>query len=300
MTRAWLAVVCGVVASSSLPARSLAQGYETPRLLSLAGAGMALASGNDAFYANPAAIALGNFYSVELGYQDDFEGGDRRISSSITDGHDKRLTGGVGYVYRDRLTDERAESPDLRTTIHRFDVALAGQLTKGFAIGVQGRYVTTTDDIDGEDIDDSGFSQFTFDASAVIRMESGLSLAFVGTNLTNSDRPELPIGLGGALGFGHEMFGLEFDVRYDFKTEKPWLGGSASILLGKSFAIRGGGAYDFATESAAVSFGLGFQSSQFAADLGFRQKVGGPSGAPAPGLDTERIFALAIRGVPFQ
>lgn len=296
-------IVCGVVAAAilaTLPAQlAAAQFYETPRVLSVGGAAMALAVGNDAFYANPAAIALGNYYSVESGYFDDFRGNDRRVSASITDSHEKKITGGVGYVYRHKLTAENGADPDLTTSIHRFDVALAAQLAKGLAIGIQGRYVTTSDDLGDDDVEDSGFDQFAFDASAVLKTESGLALAVVGSNLINGDRPELPLRLGGAIGFGTEMFGIEVDLRHDFSTEKLWIAGGASLILGSMFAIRAGGSYDWATETAAISVGLGIQSTQFAADVGFRQKVSGPDRAPAPGLDTERIFALALRGIPF-
>lgn len=280
------------------PALATAQSYETPKLLGLGGAGAANALGNDALYANPAAIALGNFYSLELGYFDDFQGNDRRLAASITDGFDKRITGGVGYVYRDRLLAENGAAADLTRTIHRFDVALAAALGGGAALGVTGRYVTASDALGEDDVEDGGYGEFTFDAAAMWRGSSGLSLALVGTNLTDSDQADLPMRLGGGVGFSHELFTAELDARYDFRTEKPWLGGSVGLLLGSTFAVRAGVSHDFATQTTALSAGVGVSTGQFAADLGFRQRIAGDG--PAPGLDTERIFALSVRGVPFR
>lgn len=280
------------------PVTAAAQSYETPKLLGLGGAGAANALGNDALYANPAAIALGNFYSLELAYFDDFQGNDRRLASSITDGFDKRITGGVGYVYRDRLLAENGAAADLTRTIHRFDVALAAKLDGGVALGVSGRYVTATDDLGDDEVKDSGYGEFTFDAAAMWRGASGLSLAVVGTNLTDSDQPDLPMRLGGGVGFAHELFTAEVDARYDFATEKPWLAGGVGVMLGSTFAVRAGVAHDFATQSTALSVGVGVTTGQFAADLGFRHRISGDG--PAPGLDTERIFALSVRGVPFR
>ncbi len=272
---------------------------EGARLLGFGDAQRALVNGNDALYTNPAGIALANWYSVELGWLDDFEEGERRFNASIVDSHEKRLTGGVGYTYRRfRVQDLPDPQTEERGVAHRVDVSMASRMADGLAFGLTGRYLNVSHSIDDKDVPTASFGVFTFDAGLQWRHPSGFAVGLAGYNLTANDRPELPLAVGGGIAYGSEMVQLELDVRHDTRTAKPRFSMGASLLLGGTFVIRGGGAYDLATQTGGLSVGIGVITPQFSADLGFRQSV--KSGVAAPGFDTERIFALALRGVPFM
>jgi hypothetical protein len=276
--------LAGALVGAARPA--VAQNVETARTLSLGGPQRALVTGTDAISTNPAGLAMSSLFLFEGSYFDDFGGGDRRVNASISDSHDKPIAGGVAYTFR---AADVARADGARVEVHRIDAALAGRLGDGFTLGVNGHYVTA--DTTGLDAD---WKRFSFDVGVQYRSEAGLAVGVVGQNLTATDRPELPLRVGGGLGFAGDMFTLAFDFMQDTQRGRPALTGSGSALLANQFAVRLGGGYDFATEGAQLSFGLGYVTPKVAVDLGYRQRL---AGAAAPGLDGERLFGATIRFV---
>lgn len=266
-----------------------AQNVETARTLSLGGAQRALVTGTDSIASNPAGLAMSSLFLFEGSYFDDFGGGDRRVNASVSDSHDKPIAGGVAYTFR---AADVASASGARVEVHRIDAALAGRLGDGFTLGVNGHYVTA--DTTGLEAAEADWKRFSFDVGLQYRSEAGLAVGIVGQNLTATDRPELPLRVGGGLGFAGDMFTLTADFMHDTQRGRPALTGSGSALLANQFAVRLGGGYDFATEGAQLSFGLGYVTPKVAVDLGYRQRL---AGAAAPGLDGERLFGATIRFV---
>jgi hypothetical protein len=282
-----VAIAAAIAGGAAHPAA--AQNVETARTLSLGGAQRALVTGTDAIATNPAGLAMTSLFLFEGSYFDDFGGGDRRVNASISDSHDKPIAGGVGYTFR------AADVPSVsgaRVEVHRIDAALAGRLGDNFTLGLNGHFVSA--DTTGVEAAEADWTRFSFDVGLQYRSEAGLAVGLVGQNLTATDRPELPLRVGGGLGFTGDVFTLAADVMHDTQRGSPALTGSGSALLANQFAVRLGGGYDFATEGAQLSFGVGYVTAKVAVDVGYRQRLAGPA---APGLDGERLFGATVRFV---
>jgi hypothetical protein len=288
--RTWVLALATTIAASPVSAQT----YEGARLLSLSGAERALGTGNDSIFVNPAGMALANAYSVELGALDDLSNGDRRFNLSIADSHDKPVAGGISYTYRD--FELAGSTNDHRSSVHRFDLALATRITEHAALGVGARYVTTSERIGDEDVEDGGFNQFTLDAGLQWQSPQGFALGLAAYNLTNPDRKETPISWGAGVGYRFSIVSFEADINYNAKIGKPRFEGGVSLVIAEIIPLRVGLSYDRATESTGISGGIGYQSGRFGIDLGYRNKL---SGEVAPGLAGERMLGIAIRAVPF-
>ncbi len=279
---------------SSVATPAAAQQYEGARLLGLAEAQRALTSANDSIYINPAGLALGHMYSLELGYLDDIRGSDRRFNASVIDSQAGPIAGGLAYTWTKRRP-EFAPGPDERIEGHRIEVALATRVAESAALGVTLRYLTfDLYDENGEEIEDGGFKIPTVDVGFQWRIFDGLSVGIAGYNLTNSDEPEVPIGWGAGLGYQLGAFSIEGDVRYNAQRGDPKYSGAIGYVFAETVAVRGGVSYDYATDGIAISGGAGVFLDRFAFDVGYRQLVN----ADDIGEDSDqRILGLAVRAL---
>lgn len=286
-----LSIACFVAGAVGVPAAVHAQTYEGPRLLGFADAQRALASGNDSIYANPAGMATGRLYSIELGYFDDLLGSDRRFNASVVDSQAGPVAGGLAYTYSTRRPDDVPTTSDQRLEGHRVELSLASPLGANAALGTTVRYLTY-DRSDG-----NGFSGFQMDAGVQWRLWQGLSLGLVGYNLTNSDRPEMPISWGAGLGWQSQFFSLEADIRYNAQRGEPRYSFAGEVVLFEIVLLRGGGLFDYASKTWAISAGAGISVDKFALDVGFRQRLGGGmlEGDVLDGYGDARVFGASVR-----
>ncbi|MCK6550007.1 hypothetical protein L6R52_29505 [Myxococcota bacterium] len=274
------------------PGLALAQSFEGARLIGHGGAQRALTNANDAIYINPAGLALGALYSVELGYLDDLRSSERRFNASIADSQAGPLAGGLAYTYT-RLRPE-GESDEAVLVGHRVDVSLATLVAEGAAIGVTARYLNLNVKEGDVPVDGAKLSTFTLDAGVQWRIGGGFSLGAAGYNLTNNERSELPVGWGAGIGYGVEAFSIEGDVRYNAQIGKAAYTGTAGYVISQLVPIRAAVTYDLANERVTVSGGIGFITQRFVADLGYQQIVNA-----ADGEDDARIAGLSLRGMFF-
>lgn len=284
-----------VVLSGLIAGPASAQTYEGPRLLALAEAQRALATGNDAIYVNPAGLALAQIYSIELGYLDDLLGSDRRFNASVVDGQSGPVAGGIAYTYTKRAPDA-AEGGTSRLEGHRTEMSLATRIADSAAIGLTGRYVTFERTSGQEDLPDEDFKSFQIDAGFQWRIWEGLAVGVAGYNLTKSEREELPISWGAGVGYQADWFSLEADIRYNAQKGKPRYSFAGSFVIAELVPVRFGGSYDHATKSWSISAGAGFVIDRFGFDLGYRQRLKGEDLAE---YGDERILGVAIRVLLF-
>jgi hypothetical protein len=270
---------------------ALAQFFEGARLISLAETQRALSTGNDSIYVNPGGLALGSMYSVELGYLDDIRGSDRRLNASIVDSQAGPVAGGLAYTYSTRRPDQFPDHPDARLKGHRIEIAAATKLGNQVGIGVTTRYLHY--DLKNGPMDEEGFKTLTFDAGVAWRVIEGLSIGAVGYNLTNSKRPEVPIAIGGGIGYEVAGFSIEVDTRYTFVTEAARVSFAAGYVIADLVPLRLGAWHDFATDAWAVSGGVGFNYERIGVDIGYRQLVSGEANFED---GDERILGVALRG----
>ena len=268
-----------------------AQVFEGARVLSLADSQRALTTSNDSIYLNPGGLALGSLYSVELGYLDDIRGSDRRINASIIDSQAGPVAGGVAYTYSTRRPDDMPDNPDARLKGHRVEIATATKLGDALGIGVTTRYLHYDLKNGPEGVE--GFKTLTFDVGLAWHVAQGLSIGAVGYNLTNSKRPEVPIAVGGGLGYEIGGFAIEFDVRHEFPNKETRFSGGAGYTIADLVPLRIGAWYDLASKAWAVAGGVGFNYERFQVDIGYRQLVSGEANFED---GDERILGVALRG----
>ena len=273
-----------------VPIPAEAQVFEGARLLGFAETQRALTTGNDSIYVNPGGLALASIYSVELGYLDDARGSDRRVNASIVDSQAGPVAGGIAYTYSTRRPDGVPEG-DARLRGHRVEIAAATKLGQSVGLGVTTRYLhyDLKNGAEGEE----GFKTLTFDVGLAWRIVEGLSIGAVGYNLTNSKRAELPISIGGGIGYEIAGFSIEGDARYNFQLEKARLSFAAGYIIADLVPVRVGAWYDFANKAWAISGGLGFNYERIAVDIGYRQYINGDRTFKD---DDERILGIALRG----
>ncbi|MBK8012702.1 MAG: hypothetical protein IPK13_15225 [Deltaproteobacteria bacterium] len=281
----------GTILSGVLGGVVWAQGFEGgARLIGLADAQRALGTGNDAIYSNPAGMALGRAYTLELGYLDDLRGSDRRFNASIVDSQAGPISGGIAYTHLSARPAEQTAG-DERLGGHRFDIAMAAPLSDSAAIGTTIRYLSYGRSLGDEKLE-GGFSGLTFDTGLQWRLGRGLALGLAAYNLTKSKRRELPLSWGAGLGFELEDFSIESDVRYNTQIGKARFSGGAGYAIGGLLPVRAGVSYDRADGAILVSGGLGFIYERVSADVAYRQRVN--KGSSAEDAD-ERILSVAIR-----
>lgn len=284
-----------LVAIALTPASAFAQTYEGARLLGFAEAQRALATGNDAIYINPAGLAMARVYSIEVGYLDDLLGSDRRFNASLVDGQAGPVAAGMAYTYTKRAPDA-AEGSEQRLEGHRTELSLATLIAETAALGLTARYITFERKEGEEELPDGNFKTFQLDAGFQWRVWDGLAVGLAGYNLTNSDREEIPISLGGGLGYQGEWFSLEWDFRHNFKTKKQRYSFAGGIILFELIPVRLGATYDNATNGWSISAGTGIVIDRFGFDIGYRQRL---KGDDLLEYGDERILGIAMRLVVF-
>ena len=287
---------CAAFALLVGPSVAGAQSFEGARLLGLAQSQRALTSGNDSIYVNPAGLAMAKQYIVETSYLDDFRGSDRRFNGSVLDSQAGPLAAGLAYTYTTRRPDDVLEEEDgaVRLEGHRADLSVAALVAQGAALGLNLRYLALKR-LDGDqEIAGTNFNVFNLDAGLQWRFGPNLSIAVVGYNLIRNERPEMPIHLGGGLGYQAGMFSLEADFLYFFDAKNVQVSGGTSVVLGDMFPIRAGVSWDDLNDEWRLSAGLGFIVEQAGIDLGYRQSLN-----PQRNGDDrdDRIFGITIRAV---
>jgi hypothetical protein len=256
---------------------------ETPRITATNGATRALSSSTEALFDNPANMSAARVYHLAALAQIWPESRRQSYGAAAVDsvGSSARVAGGIGATYNTQDSD----GIDRKWTDIRF--ALSYPFSDQFYMGVGGRYLTLSQDGTGPlptSAASGGLSNkhivsgFAFDAGATFKPTDGLSLSIVGTNLNNPGSGFQPMGLGGGIGFGKDLFSLEADLAADFTTwdhttARAMAGGE--VLLGDHFPLRAGYRYDDGAKSHSVSGGLGYIDTQFGAELAIRRVVSG-------------------------
>jgi hypothetical protein len=277
------------------PRGAWAQNFLGARALGLGEAQRALVNSNDALYLNPAGLALGKLYSIEGAVMASLDGNDRRYNGSVTDSQAGPVAGGLGYTFFDEHFDHD-NGVDHTRRIHRLDIGVATRIADKAAIGLTGRYFDFEEKLGPDPVSAGSFNAFTLDAAFQWRTDLGLALGLAGYNLTNSDHPEMPLTVGGGLGFGTDFLSIEADALYNPRIGKERVSGAASVVLANVFALRAGGSYDLANQTACFNAGVGYAADQFGADVGYRMRIKGPGGPGTNGeAEPEKTLGVSIR-----
>lgn len=273
-------------AAAETPAPLTVPDLTGPRTLALQG-GVGLATGSEALFSNPAALAARKRYVVDTFYltdrRPDLSGTAARqdfFGGAAADSATTALAAGFGYA--------RAMKGVETGTLLR--LGLATQIARGLTVGVQGNYF----DLKGaEAIADN----INLDAGLFLQVSPKVSVGAAGYNLLDSDhRQFLPRGWAAGFAAGSDTslqivgeWQLDLDrVRNADgsakKTNRYAVG--LEYLFANAVPVRGGYQIDETADTSWFSLGAGYVTPKFALDLAFRQSTTDPSA---------RTYALAIR-----
>jgi hypothetical protein len=241
-----------------------------PRALGLS-ASIGLAAGNEGIFVNPAAIGVGQRYSVEGGLMVDRRGAEttgRFYGASVVDSISSPVAVGVSYL----RADEGAFTGSV------WHGALTGPIAEGFRLGVSAKYLDL-DPTGAAPAGARGTDAVTVDAGIFWQVAGLVSIGATGYNLVSIANDALaPQGAGAGIAIGSDRsFQVTADWRGDFdraaETTNRWAVG-AEMLLGGVVPIRGGFARDETLGGRWWSAGAGLVSKGgVALDVGYRQSL---------------------------
>lgn len=256
---------------------------ETPRTAALGGAVRATGNALEGLFFNPANMAVTRVYHIGAFAQIWPEARRQSYGGAAVDSIESsiRLAGGLGGTWN--LQDP--DRIDRRWTDLRFAFALP--FSDRFFLGIGGRYLWLKQNGFGP-LGNSAASGglpngdivkgFTFDAGATFKPTDALLLSIVGQNLNNPDTSFQPTTFGGGIGVATGDLTVEGDVVGDFTTWNSTTAramGGVEYLAGDHYPLRLGYRYDQGANSHAISGGLGYIDSTFAAEIAVRRVVSG-------------------------
>lgn len=254
------------IAADQLSARSLAMG-----------AMRGLAAGTDAIWLNPGIIAARRRYAAELQWQLDQHstaGNASFYGVSVVDAETSSVAGGFAYT--------KVDVPG--ATGNRWDLALAGTVTKGLSVGVTGEYLIL---YGPEEV-----NALNLHAGLLWELAEIVTVGLAGTNLLPTGHPDLtPTGAAVGVSVGNDrLFHVAGDwvMQWDasWKKRNTWSVG-AEVLLGDLIPLRAGLTRDEWRGGQWWSAGAGVvTSSGVAVDLAYRQAIRG---------NDNRVFAAGLK-----
>jgi hypothetical protein len=227
------------------------------------GASIALTSGNDGLYVNPAVIAAERRYAVDAGTLVDRRGASNvavLFGGSVVDSLSGPVAAGFSYL--------RAQSGDYRGNL--VHLALAGPLAEQLFLGATVKWLSVTEL--------EKVSAATVDAGLLWRLGRMLSLGATGYNLVGISNPRVAprmFGAGLAVGTAPSLqvsgdWRTDLD-RLDRRTNRYAVG--VEFLLGGVAPLRAGFVRDETIGARWWSIGTGLVVRGFAVDVGYRQDL---------------------------
>ncbi len=291
---AWLGLVTCVTGAGSAKAEPSPLppevGYnagemETPRSAALGGGVRATGTSIEALYYNPAGMPTTRVYHLAGAAQIWHQAQRQSYGAAAVDSlvNRQRIAGGLAANWTGQDPDGvDRDSFDLRA-------AVAAPVSDRFFLGAGLRYLSLKQGgypggglppslASGGLSDTQIVEDITFDAGLTIKLTDELSVAAVGSNLTEPGHSFLPLTFGGGLGFGARQFSLELDAVADFTTYDETsmrLMGGGEILLGDAFPLRAGFRYDEGAQVHAIGGGIGYVAPEFSIDASVRGHVQG-------------------------
>jgi hypothetical protein len=247
------------------PAPPVAADLLSARSLAMA-AMRGLASGTDAIWQNPGAIAARRRYAAEIQYQADQNsaaGDGAFYGVSVVDSETSSLAGGFAFT--------RVDVPG--SVGNRWNLAAAAPLAQGFYLGVCGEYLT----LGGVQRVQAG----NVHVGILWEVSELIALGLAGTNLIPTGHDLVaPTGVAAGFSVGNDrLFHVAADWRGQWDPQgtmrNTWAAG-AEVLLGDMVPLRVGWTRDEWRGGQWWSAGAGVVTSAgVALDLAYRQAIGG-------------------------
>ena len=275
------ALLFSAQAAAQSPERPLVETYQGLRSGGVGNSHVAVASGTDAIYQNPAGIARAPMYVVDGAFSYTPQGA--LMSAGIADSKiNPQIAGGATYNYF------YGHSEHSHLSGHDVRVAAAiPAVPERVSIGIGGRYLHITDTTLPE-IDDDPTAQlllqgFTFDAGIAIRAADILHLGLVGQNLIDHCRDNslcrgtTPTRLSAGLGLGDDsLFMISGQATLDLTSADSPLfdfAAGAEFMAAGIIPIRAGFERRAFLNRNLLTFGLGWRSEQAGVDFAYRHDL---------------------------
>jgi hypothetical protein len=277
------------------------------RAMGMGEAQRASATGASGPLINPAGMSLVRQYVIEGMYGVRIERVGHNANVSIVDSVTSRVAAGLFYTYIN-------ESPKLGFTWaggtvpkatfsregHAAGLSLSLPLGEHFILGATAKYlhISTTaplpkDTVPSKLVFDS-VNSVTFDVGMMLRLGEKFNIGVIGYNLWDHGSRESPLSLGVGLAFapipvltinfdtvinftGYQTFKLDQEtgkVTFNQRTTAR-LGPGLEWLAAHRVPIRAGVVYDSGLPATYLTLGLGYLSTAWGIDLGYRVKVQG-------------------------
>jgi hypothetical protein len=288
------------------------------RALGMGEAQRAVATGASGPLLNPAGMSLLKQYVIEGVYAFNVEQLGHAAHVSVVDSVTSRVAAGLFYTFiyaQPKVCFNWAggsvQSAQLTRTGHAAGLSLSIPLGDKFIIGATAKYLhlDTTAPLPAgttpKDLTLDTVNGVTFDIGLLVRLGEKFNIAAVGYNLWDHGSRESPLSLGLAISvIPVRSLTISFDSVLNFTgytnykrdpvTDKVTLdsritgrlGPGIEWLAGNKVPIRAGLVYDSGLSALFLTAGLGYVSSSFGVDLGYRAKVQG---------GIENVLAVGIR-----
>lgn len=237
-----------------------------PRAIGI-GAAVGIASGNDAIYVNPGALAARRRYSAEAQTYFERRGSETTAqvwTGSVADSLSSSVAAAAAYGH----VIEGREQGSL------YHLAMAGAIAEGVYLGVTGKYFDLSGDV--------AVSAATVDAGILWQVADYVSLGVAGYNLApTSQESVLPRGVGAGIAIGSD---LSVQGTFDWRADLDRRGGTtnryafgAEVLLGRLAPLRASYVLDETLDTSWWSVGIGLVSANGGGlDLAYRQSLDDP------------------------
>jgi len=264
MSRALPLLLLGVTLALPRPgAASIADEFHGVRSTGMGGAGAGLGTSNDTLYLNPAGMAIGRRYGIELNYAYSPFDSLTHWNASAVDSQSGPVAGGLAY------TLDRGDKHGADATVSRIYMGAAYPVTDGLALGVTGR------NIRGNFLEGGtrrSVSVYTGDVGLMTRFGQGIGIGFTARNVVKTDVKELtPLTLAGGLALDASPLAVAADLEVNIQDPHHKLDTyrvGAEYLLANAFPVRLGWSLAPATKlegtpskENAISAGAGWVSS---------------------------------------
>lgn len=277
-------------------------GLTGPRTLVLGG-GVGAATGSEAIFVNPAAMAARKRYVMDGLYLFDSRPGAAEASArhgqyfggALADSQSTELAAGLAFLHA-------SKGPQTGNVVH---LALGGPLASGLLVGVTGKYYA----LQGVE---KAKSTLNMDAGVFWQITSHVSVGGAGYNLVGSSKDfTTPQEFGAGIAVGSDT-SLQLTADWRVNTEACFLdgkphpcsppseapagmqkrsasryGGAIEYLVDGVLPLRAGFQLDDVSKTKWWSAGLGLVSAQAALDIGYRQSLDKSSA---------RTVIVAVRG----
>jgi hypothetical protein len=318
MVRASVVVVVALsLLGAARPARAQSD-FVGVRALGMGESQRATATGASGPLLNPAGMSLLRQYVIEGMYTFNVEQLGHIAHLSVVDSVTSRVAAGLFYTYihaQPKLGFNWAgghlDSATLTRTGHATGLSLSVPLGDRFILGATVKYLhfDTTAPLPAgtipKELTFDTVNGITFDVGLLLRLGEKFNLTTVAYNLWDHGSRESPLSLGLALAvIPIRTLTISFDAVMNFTGYKTMkidpatskvtlegrvtgrLGPGIEWLIGNRVPVRLGVTYDSGLPATYFTVGVGYVSSSFGIDLGYRAKVQG---------GIENVIGLGVR-----